>query len=399
VSEIEPQSVNLDTDDADSLRRLPGIGPTIAQRIVEARPFADLDDVRRVKGVGAAILDRLRSFVTVGSQGDGEEEESAPEGEALVAKVADPTLSVQWEATEREEEAMDDEQENALTQPVSAQALEDERPDQERQEEGATEAEIAGVSGDVGRTADAQEPAAEGEPASAEELVDEYDFGVAEAADEYDVDAEEIAGAKEVDDKDTGAAAALTEGAEGFPEEEGDDDQEALVPLVPRSRVSRRYVLSVAGLVGVVALVLGVLLSLGIVATLNGGQLQFVTPAQLSALDVRVGGLEESTRGLSEDVAGLRTRLNNLEALGGRVDAAEQNVEQLRADVDSAATDLEGIAGDVQDLETHVAGLDQRLDGLSADVSELQTERDRFQAFLDGLQALMDSLYAPAGGE
>lgn len=47
------------------LQRLPGIGPAMAKRIVEARPFTSVNDLDRVKGIGPATLEKLRPFVFV----------------------------------------------------------------------------------------------------------------------------------------------------------------------------------------------------------------------------------------------------------------------------------------------------------------------------------------------
>ena len=62
-----PVDVNLAS--AAELERLPGVGPALAARIVEARardgPFGSLDDLRRVRGVGRATLDRLRARLAV----------------------------------------------------------------------------------------------------------------------------------------------------------------------------------------------------------------------------------------------------------------------------------------------------------------------------------------------
>ena len=38
------------------LQNIPGIGPVVAQRIIEARPFKSADDLQRVKGIGAGKL-------------------------------------------------------------------------------------------------------------------------------------------------------------------------------------------------------------------------------------------------------------------------------------------------------------------------------------------------------
>ena len=62
-----PLDVNLAS--AAELERLPGVGPALAARIVEARardgPFGSVDDLRRVRGVGGVTLERLRPRLAV----------------------------------------------------------------------------------------------------------------------------------------------------------------------------------------------------------------------------------------------------------------------------------------------------------------------------------------------
>lgn len=47
----------------EELTSLSGIGPALAQRIIEARPFSCPDDLLRVRGIGPATLDRFRSRI------------------------------------------------------------------------------------------------------------------------------------------------------------------------------------------------------------------------------------------------------------------------------------------------------------------------------------------------
>src|SRR5262245_51873717 len=47
------------------LTRLPGIGPRLAERIVQARPFEALDDLVRVEGVRPRLLARLRPLLMI----------------------------------------------------------------------------------------------------------------------------------------------------------------------------------------------------------------------------------------------------------------------------------------------------------------------------------------------
>ncbi len=62
--------VNLNTASADELDKVPGIGPTAAQKIVEYRtangPFTRIEDLLKVPGIGPTILDEIRGQVTIG---------------------------------------------------------------------------------------------------------------------------------------------------------------------------------------------------------------------------------------------------------------------------------------------------------------------------------------------
>ena len=63
--------IDVNHASAPELQRLPGIGPALSSRILQAReqqPFQSVDDLRRVPGIGAKTLDRLRPFVTVGDE-------------------------------------------------------------------------------------------------------------------------------------------------------------------------------------------------------------------------------------------------------------------------------------------------------------------------------------------
>jgi competence ComEA-like helix-hairpin-helix protein len=64
-----PDRIDVNRADETALQRLPGIGPALARRIVEARterPFRSLEDLGRVRGIGPATLARLGDLVTVG---------------------------------------------------------------------------------------------------------------------------------------------------------------------------------------------------------------------------------------------------------------------------------------------------------------------------------------------
>lgn len=62
------QSVRINSAGVSELQQLPGIGPALAQRIVETRKggrFTSADDLLRVPGIGKAKLAKLRDYVEV----------------------------------------------------------------------------------------------------------------------------------------------------------------------------------------------------------------------------------------------------------------------------------------------------------------------------------------------
>jgi competence protein ComEA len=71
VDRVEPGTIafTVDLNEADwpELTVLPGVGETLAKRIVEYRqehgPFHDFDDLRRVRGIGPRTLERLTPYL------------------------------------------------------------------------------------------------------------------------------------------------------------------------------------------------------------------------------------------------------------------------------------------------------------------------------------------------
>ena len=66
---VQPQKVNINTAEAWLLEALDGIGPTLAQRIIEYResngPFNSVDELTKVYDIGSKILEEIRDKITV----------------------------------------------------------------------------------------------------------------------------------------------------------------------------------------------------------------------------------------------------------------------------------------------------------------------------------------------
>jgi DNA uptake protein ComE-like DNA-binding protein len=63
VSSIPETKLDVNTASQAELENIPGIGPAIAQRIIEARPFKSADDLRNVKGIGGGKrFEKIRRY-------------------------------------------------------------------------------------------------------------------------------------------------------------------------------------------------------------------------------------------------------------------------------------------------------------------------------------------------
>jgi len=64
VGQEHRQMVNINNATLKELQTLPGVGPVLAQRIIDMRPYSSIEDLRRVRGIGEKTMERMRPVVS-----------------------------------------------------------------------------------------------------------------------------------------------------------------------------------------------------------------------------------------------------------------------------------------------------------------------------------------------
>ena len=67
VPEKVARGLDLNTASAREIETLPGIGPALAARILQGRPYQNPNDLLKVKGIGKSTLEKLRPLIQTGA--------------------------------------------------------------------------------------------------------------------------------------------------------------------------------------------------------------------------------------------------------------------------------------------------------------------------------------------
>jgi competence ComEA-like helix-hairpin-helix protein len=367
--------VNLNTAEREELMTLPGVGPAIADRILESRPFTSIDDLRRVSGIGSNFVEGIRTRITLNNDSTST---AAPTEPAPVEMAAEEPPEHPAEVSPPDVEPASEAGEQLAVQPPTTGA--ESEGHMEPLEEESQPAEVQPETPSIESAEELPvKPVSEVEPVGAAAVAEPVEARPETQPVEQAPEPEPAEEAPE----SSGAVKVFTvpEGQTPGPQAEFTPPpaQPAAPATQPRA-VTRSQALWMAIGTGFLALVLAFVLSLGVLAAINGG-LRFVSPADLNALGRKVDGVTTQTQILQQDLDGLRGRVDNLEGLSGRMSTVEGQAKQLRTDLDAASQQVQQI--------------NQQMTQVSSDIKDLQSQTGRFQGFLDGLKSLLNQVTQP----
>jgi competence ComEA-like helix-hairpin-helix protein len=325
--DFQPEQLNLNQADVEQLAQLPGIGPALAERIVDQRqntgPFADIQDLTAVHGISEAMVEDIAGFLTVS---DVETAESPEE------------LSIEQDPPNDGRELDDDEAMAALAEEIRFVT----------EDESMTSPEpVLIVPEEIGEVNGIQEDLTE-EEARPESL--EADLSGERPASKYD----------EADPLRTQPAARPVV-----------EEPVAGIQTQPRGCSFQAAIFGT-----IFGALMGVFLTLIILFFLNGGTLQFASERESGRSEEQIQTQMETLKAEQGD------KMEQVEQLDTLVNQMIEDVSVIATQQSELMTSIEETGDVVSGFETKVATMEERIAGIFI-------AADDFNTFIDGLRQLM----------
>ena len=358
-SKIDPNTASI-----GRLMEVKSIGPELAKRIITARPFENVNGLLRVNGIGENFLNNIRPEFEITSENE------------KVSKIDVETHVGSYLAEEAQQTEASDQQGEGGSEEIQAERS-------ESWVEGARETAFSDTNRETWEEALEEKVAMEagtGELESSPELVLN---AVGTKANLIPPKTQEKPATRKSElDRQASETPPLREkpAANSAPREEAKKvethNEKIATRPVGMTRIQSLWI-SVA--VSFFTLMLALFLTLGILAGLNSGQLQYSLPSQYNALDARAKTLESQVGNLGFEIEGMRTRIDNLETLGDRIGEVEQTTETLRAELEAASSQINELSNEITTMRSEVEATQEQL--------------YKYQSFFEGLRELITNLF------
>jgi competence ComEA-like helix-hairpin-helix protein len=330
--------VDINTASLDQLVVVKGIGPVLAQKIINLRPFSDLDDLRRVQGIGENSLKSIKDNLTVQS------EVLPADFQSFVESIRGESKYETTDIDEDEEEKF--EPENIEIEEESVVVMSEQ--DAEDLDHEILDGEVKIIEGETN--------------------IDEHGYIKKE---------EQIKAKPAKINFDEKPVDAKIEEKIVEKTEEKEYRSQPSENLITRSQL----IWSLIG-TAIFSIIFTILITLGILSATNGG-LRYATVAEAYRLENQITLLNDLTTTIKNDIQGIRTRLDALETVAGRVSVLENRADTMEDDI--------GI------IQTTIKEISETLTTVQQEIIALQEAARKSQEFRSGLLQLLLEIEEQSG--
>jgi competence protein ComEA len=308
--------VNINTATLDELVAVPGIGPALAKRILDHRPYQEINDLVQVSGIGETSLEDLVPYLTVETEEIQTVNLQIGTDEEFSTEENPPLETVDTEVLPSEDNEIytnDLEDEEAIMSKNEAIPITDEifydLPEEEMAKPGSVFEEV--------------------------DVIEEKELPTEEKS------------SQPAEEKQTAAAEKKPSEVE-----KGKDEPE----YVTRQQLTWSVIAAV-----VTSVILTIALTLGILAFMNG-DLRYATWNDAKHLSNQITGLSERSDSLQTEADQMRKRMDAMETVAGRVTVLEETTQTMQDNLTETQTQLESAQKTIAEIQDTMSNIQQRID-------------------------------------
>ncbi|PKO12369.1 MAG: hypothetical protein CVU39_24380 [Chloroflexi bacterium HGW-Chloroflexi-10] len=327
----EIPKVNINLASLEELTNVPGVGPSLAEGIIADRPYSSLEELTQVQGIGPRSLDRLRPYLTAelwkeipSPQTDPEflEQEEADVDKNTMEDVIYLDVESEMKTGETQQDSINIEEENYV-EAIDAQV-----------ENMQSETSVMEESDPVFIPIEDAQAIPPQEPVTNTYKTDPY-----------------------------------------IPPNHVEAPQSTVTPKaepIATTSVSRNQLIGVVLLTAFLTMMITILLTLGILAAVNGG-LQYASFDNAAQMQANISRLSDRSETMHTDLEGLRSRLDALETVAGRVSVLELSTKEIQNNLSSAEKTLDQFGISLKTAQD--------------EIGVLQKSTQNFQGFINDVAA------------
>jgi len=360
--------VDINSASLEELINVKGIGPALAEKIINNRPFSSLDDLAKVQGIGTTSLKSIKSNLVIQPQEPNSDFEAFVE--SIRGETKSPVLDVEEDVSQESFQAEEEVEPESTWHSVNMADSDSEALIQEIPEEDNSEPDI--LEGDVKILEDND---------LEKDLVFEEHIELEDPETEEDSPIHEvIKETKKTTDKEIELN--VEESSEEKPThevfQESSKPTEKVIEIEKQTSsedwITRSQLIwSMIG-TAVFSIILTALITLGILSATNDG-LRYATVYDAARIENEIALLNDLTTTMKTDIESMKSRLDTLETVASRVTTLETRAD----DVDNQ---IEVIQSSIQEIS-------ETLLTVQEEIKALQIAAEKSSEFRSGLMQLL----------